>query len=65
LEALAMERQISVQRAMLGWLLARSPVMLPVPGTTKVEHLEDNVAAANVRFTMEEMARMGWSPEVL
>jgi pyridoxine 4-dehydrogenase len=30
----------------LAWLLARSPVMLPIPGTSKVKHLEENVAAA-------------------
>jgi aryl-alcohol dehydrogenase-like predicted oxidoreductase len=59
LEALAKQRQISLQRAMLGWLLARSPVMLAIPGTTKIEHLEDNVAAAGVRFSKAEMKRVG------
>jgi pyridoxine 4-dehydrogenase len=34
----------------LAWLLARSPVMLPIPGTSKVEHLEENVAAAELRI---------------
>src|SRR5271156_5487356 len=34
----------------LAWLLARSPVMLPIPGTSKVEHLEENVAAASLRI---------------
>jgi aryl-alcohol dehydrogenase-like predicted oxidoreductase len=47
----------------LAWLLARSPVMLPIPGTSKVEHLEENVAAAelkidgNKRRELEGMAR--------
>jgi aryl-alcohol dehydrogenase-like predicted oxidoreductase len=34
----------------LAWLLARSPVMLPIPGTSKVQHLEDNVRAAELRI---------------
>jgi aryl-alcohol dehydrogenase-like predicted oxidoreductase len=59
LEALAKERQISVPQAVLGWLLARSPIILAIPGTTKIEHLEDNVAAAKIRLTKEEMARLG------
>jgi aryl-alcohol dehydrogenase-like predicted oxidoreductase len=38
----------------LAWLLKRSPVMLPIPGTGKVKHLEDNVAAAAIQLTGEE-----------
>jgi len=34
----------------LAWLLARSPVILPIPGTSKVEHLEENVAAAELKI---------------
>lgn len=59
LEAVAKQRRISLQQAMLGWLLARSPLMLPIPGTTKIEHLEENVAAAKVHLSREEMARVG------
>ncbi|WP_395106575.1 aldo/keto reductase [Actinomadura sp. SCN-SB] len=39
----------------LAWLLHRSPVMLPIPGTSKVAHLEDNVAAATISLSPEEM----------
>jgi pyridoxine 4-dehydrogenase len=39
----------------LAWLLARSPIMLPIPGTSKVAHLEDNIAAAQVRLTDDEV----------
>jgi pyridoxine 4-dehydrogenase len=39
----------------LAWLLRRSPVVLPIPGTSSVEHLEENVAAASVRLTDDEM----------
>ena len=42
----------------LAWLLARSPVMLPIPGTGSIEHLEENVAAANLRLTDEELATL-------
>jgi pyridoxine 4-dehydrogenase len=39
----------------LAWLLARSPVMLPIPGTSTVAHLEENVAAAAIRLSSEEV----------
>jgi pyridoxine 4-dehydrogenase len=42
----------------LAWLLARSPVMLPIPGTSSVEHLEENVAATQLRLTDEEVATL-------
>ena len=42
----------------LAWLLQRSPVMLPIPGTSKIGHLEENVAAAQLRLSAEEMAEM-------
>ncbi|MDO8185029.1 aldo/keto reductase [Conexibacter sp. JD483] len=42
----------------LAWLLARSPVMLPIPGTSTVSHLEQNVAAADLRLSDEEVARL-------
>ena len=59
LEALAAKRGISVPQAALAWLLARSPVMLPLPGTSKRAHLEENVAAGAIRFTPEEMRAIG------
>ena len=40
----------------LAWLLARSPVMLPIPGTSKVAHLEENVAAADLKLSDDEFA---------
>ena len=42
----------------LAWVLKRSPVMLPIPGTSKVKHLEENVAAVNVDLTEEEFAAL-------
>jgi aryl-alcohol dehydrogenase-like predicted oxidoreductase len=43
----------------LAWLLRRSPVMLPIPGTSKVAHVEENIAAANLRLDEEELAEIG------
>jgi aryl-alcohol dehydrogenase-like predicted oxidoreductase len=43
----------------LAWLLARSPVMLPIPGTGSVAHLEENVAAADLQLGDDELTRLG------
>jgi pyridoxine 4-dehydrogenase len=48
------ERQVA-----LAWLLARSPAILPIPGTGSVEHLEHNVAAAAVRLDDKDLAALG------
>src|SRR5438552_11808576 len=45
---------VSVFQVALAWLLERSPVMLPIPGTSSIAHLEENVAAAKLRLTPEE-----------
>ena len=42
----------------LAWVLKRSPVMLPIPGTSKVKHLEENVAAVNVELSDDEFAAL-------
>jgi aryl-alcohol dehydrogenase-like predicted oxidoreductase len=42
----------------LAWLLARSPVMLPIPGTSKVQHLEENAAAAALQLAPDECAEL-------
>ena len=42
----------------LAWLLWRSPVMLPIPGTSSVEHLVENVAAASLELDEEEFAEL-------
>jgi pyridoxine 4-dehydrogenase len=43
----------------LAWLLARSPVMLPIPGTSSVEHLEENARAAEIELSEDELAEIG------
>lgn len=42
----------------LAWLLARSEVVLPIPGTSKVTHLEENLAAATLRLTDVELGEL-------
>ncbi len=59
LQAIAQARRIDMNQANLAWLLARSPVILPIPGTSRVAHLEDNVGAAKIKLTPEEMAQIG------
>jgi aryl-alcohol dehydrogenase-like predicted oxidoreductase len=46
----------------LAWLLHRSPIMLPIPGTSSVEHLEQNVAAASLRLSEEEYEKLSRVP---
>jgi aryl-alcohol dehydrogenase-like predicted oxidoreductase len=42
----------------LAWLLSRSPVLLPIPGTSKIAHLEDNVAAAGLKIEQNQMQEL-------
>jgi pyridoxine 4-dehydrogenase len=54
LERAARDHGVSVVQVALAWLLARSPVMLPIPGTSSIAHLEENVAAAKLKLTPAE-----------
>ena len=54
LERIAKTHQKTPKQVALGWLLKRSPVMLPIPGTSWIKHLEENVQAAALRLTDEE-----------
>jgi pyridoxine 4-dehydrogenase len=49
----------------LAWLLRRSPIMLPIPGTSSVEHLEQNVAAASLHLTEEEFEELSEVSELV
>jgi len=51
-------RDASNAQSAIAWLLARSPVMLPIPGTSSVAHLEENVAAANIRLSARDLQAM-------
>ena len=54
LDTAAKRHHATVAQLSLAWLLHRSPVMLPIPGTSSVEHLKENVAAATVELSPEE-----------
>jgi pyridoxine 4-dehydrogenase len=54
LERVAKSHQRTPKQVALAWLLKRSRVMLPIPGTSSIEHLEENVRAASLRLTDEE-----------
>ena len=54
LQRIADDHHASPSQLALAWLLKRSPVMLPIPGTSKVAHLEENVAAAEIELSDAE-----------
>ena len=58
-EAASTRGAITPGQMILAWLLAHSPVMLPIPGTGKVAHLEENMAAAELELQPDEMAAIG------
>ena len=58
LDELAKEIGASPSQLALAWLLRRSPAMLPIPGTSSVAHLEDNLAAAAIELTDEQVERL-------
>ena len=58
LDEIAERHDATALQVALAWLLRHSPVMLPIPGTSSVAHLEENVAAATLELTDEEMAML-------
>ena len=58
IDSIARRLRATPAQIALAWLLARSPVMLPIPGTARLKHLEENVCAAVVRLTPEERERL-------
>jgi len=58
LTAIAEGHSATPRQIVLAWLLARSPVMLPIPGTGSVSHLEENVAAAAITLSAEEVTAL-------
>jgi len=59
LESVAADRDATARQVALAWLLHRSDVTIPIPGTSSVEHLEENVAAADIELSDDEVARLG------
>ena len=58
LDTLAKRHGASPSQIALAWVLRRSPVMLPIPGTSKVKHLEENTAAADIQLSDEDFAAL-------
>jgi len=58
LDSLAKAHNAAPSQIALAWVLKRSPVMLPIPGTSKVAHLEENVAAVGIQLSDEEFAAL-------
>jgi aryl-alcohol dehydrogenase-like predicted oxidoreductase len=64
LNQVARAHQATPHQVALAWLLKRSPIMLPIPGTSSVKHLEENVAAASLRLTDEEYEKLSRVPQL-
>ena len=58
LDSVAKKHHATPSQIALAWVLKRSPVMLPIAGTSKVEHLEENVAATDIRLPTDEFAAL-------
>ena len=55
-EELAQRKETTPARIALGWLLAQKPWIVPIPGTKRVERIEENIGSTEIRFTAEELA---------
>jgi len=64
LNQVARAHQASPHQIALAWLLKRSSIMLPIPGTSSVKHLEENVAAASLQLTDEEYEKLKRVPQL-
>jgi len=65
LDQVAQAHRASPTQIALAWLLRRSPIMLPIPGTSSIEHLEQNVAAASLRLSEEDYEKLARVPELV
>jgi pyridoxine 4-dehydrogenase len=59
LAAIAAKHDATPSQIAIAWLLAKSPVMLPIPGTSKVAHLDENVAAVSIELDADDLAVLG------
>jgi pyridoxine 4-dehydrogenase len=65
LDRIARHHHASPMQVALAWLLKRSPFMLPIPGTSSVQHLEENIAAADLQLTREEFDELSRVPQLV
>jgi pyridoxine 4-dehydrogenase len=64
LDQIARAHQATPHQVAIAWLLKRSPLMLPIPGTSSVKHLEENVAAVSVQLSDEELQKLSRVPQL-
>lgn len=64
LDQIARAHEVTPHQVAIAWLLKRSPMMLPIPGTSSVKHLQDNVAAASVQLRDEEFQKLSRVPQL-
>lgn len=62
LDAVAARHDVTAPQVALAWLLARSPNMLPIPGTGSLAHLEQNIAAGTLKLSTQDIAELGYEP---
>jgi aryl-alcohol dehydrogenase-like predicted oxidoreductase len=65
LNQIAKAHRASPTQVALAWLLRRSPMILPIPGTSSIEHLEQNVAAGSLRLAEVEYEMLSRVPELV
>lgn len=65
LHKVAHTHQANPKQVALAWLLRRSPIVLPIPGTSSIEHLEENVAAAGLKLSEDEYEMLAEVPELV
>ena len=58
IQAFAAKKQATAAQIALAWVLAQKPWIVPIPGTTKLERLEENIGATSLRFTAEEVREL-------
>ncbi|HET9825370.1 MAG TPA: aldo/keto reductase, partial [Chitinophagaceae bacterium] len=51
----AVRKQATPAQISLGWLLAKKPWIVPIPGTTQMVHMQENIGADDIRFTADEL----------
>ena len=65
LNQIAQAHRAAPTQVALSWLLRRSPMILPIPGTSSIEHLEQNVAAASLHLSEEDYVKLAGVPELI
>jgi aryl-alcohol dehydrogenase-like predicted oxidoreductase len=65
LESIALEKSATPAQIAIAWLLAQKPWIVPIPGSRKLERLDENLGAANVELSTEDLARIRESVEAI